>query len=179
MLYFVGTLQDKTEVTCSHIMVREGKETIEVYFERPIYGGFDSARCILPNCKWMFIEGYSSQEIQNFESYMQRWEPQMFRLARYGERRMESIMEETQRPNEKTLSAIKEVQKMKEGSLAGDSYHSAARLIEDIVQTEASREMVGRSDFPEDKDLTDNEKIDMAAREILRRYRAAFEELAK
>jgi hypothetical protein len=64
MMYPYMKLEDKTEAVHSQIIEREdGDHVEEVHFERPTHQGFDSARCVLPEHKWKFREGYSDEEI--------------------------------------------------------------------------------------------------------------------
>lgn len=70
MMYPYMTLPDETEITHSHLMERCGQQTVEVHFERPREGGFDSARCVLPTYTWKFNEGYSPEEIAFFEEFL-------------------------------------------------------------------------------------------------------------
>ena len=60
-------LKDETEIVHSHIIKENGIEKVIVHFERPTEKGFDSARCELPGYKWTMKQGYSEQEIADFE----------------------------------------------------------------------------------------------------------------
>ena len=51
MLYPYMTLPDETEIVHSEVIYTEGKETVKVYIERPIDGGFANATCWLPEYK--------------------------------------------------------------------------------------------------------------------------------
>lgn len=70
MMYPYMVLADETEIVHSHIIEENGKRKIFVHFERPTEEGFDSARCELPDYKWVFIEGYSDDEISFFEQLL-------------------------------------------------------------------------------------------------------------
>ena len=48
MMYPFMTLSDGTEVVHSETYTSDGKEQVRVYFEKPVYGGFHSAYCYLP-----------------------------------------------------------------------------------------------------------------------------------
>ncbi len=63
MMYPYMTLADKTEIVHSQIIEEDGQKKVIVNFERPTEDGFDSARCILPDYKWLQIDGYSASEI--------------------------------------------------------------------------------------------------------------------
>lgn len=64
------TLADGTEITHSHIIDRDGVKTVEVHFERARKDGFDSAQCILPAYQWIFQEGFSDEEIRDFDDFL-------------------------------------------------------------------------------------------------------------
>ena len=69
-MYTYITLSDETLITHSQILDKDGAKTVEVHFERPIIAGFDSARCSLPSYKWILRDGYSDEEILNFEQFL-------------------------------------------------------------------------------------------------------------
>ena len=60
------------------------KEQVRVYFEKPVYGGFHSAYCYLPEYKWDQVEGFSSEEIQNYQEYLESVAHIVIELAREG-----------------------------------------------------------------------------------------------
>ena len=72
----MGTLNDA--------YFEKGIETVKVYFEKPVYGGFYSAECYLPNYEWKNIEGFSQEEISTFHEYLQSVSHIIIRLAREG-----------------------------------------------------------------------------------------------
>ncbi|CCX58759.1 uncharacterized protein BN499_02063 [Blautia hydrogenotrophica CAG:147] len=84
MMYPFMTLSDKTEVVHSETYDENGIETVKVYFEKPVHGGFHSAECYLPLYKWKNIDGFSSEEIQYFTEYLQSVAHIIIRLAREG-----------------------------------------------------------------------------------------------
>ncbi len=84
MMYPFMTLYDKTEVVHSEAYIENGVETVEVYFEKPVYGGFHSAECYLPKYEWKNIEGFSQKEIDGFEEYLESVAHIIIRLAREG-----------------------------------------------------------------------------------------------
>ena len=67
MLYPFLTLNDNTEIVHSGTLQKDGKEQVEVRIEKPVYGGFHSATCWLPDYKWEDIEGYSETEMAYFK----------------------------------------------------------------------------------------------------------------
>ena len=67
MLYPFMTLNDGTEIVHSETIETAGKEKVEVRIEKPVYGGFHSATCWLPEYKWENIAGYSDSEMAYFK----------------------------------------------------------------------------------------------------------------
>ena len=67
MMYPFITLSDETLITHSHLIETNGEKVVEVHFERPIHGGFDMARCSLPSYTWIMRDGYTDEEIEQFE----------------------------------------------------------------------------------------------------------------
>ncbi len=84
MMYPYITLSDETEITHSHIIERDGVQTVEVHFERPVESGFDSARCVLPSYQWKFNEGFSREEIAFFDEFLQHNAHLLYRYAAQG-----------------------------------------------------------------------------------------------
>lgn len=84
MMYPFMTLADQTEVVHSEAYNDNGRETVKVYFEKPVYGGFHSAECYLPSYEWKNIDGFSEQEINYFTEYLKSVAHIVIRLAREG-----------------------------------------------------------------------------------------------
>ena len=84
MMYPYITLYDETLITHSQVLDKGEVKSVEVHFERPIECGFDSARCVLPSYEWMFIEGYSDEEIEAFEHFLRGNAHLLFRYAEVG-----------------------------------------------------------------------------------------------
>ncbi len=84
MMYPYITLADETEITHSHIIERDGVQTVEVHFERPVESGFDSARGVLPSYQWKFNEGFSREEIAFFDEFLQHNAHLLYRYAAQG-----------------------------------------------------------------------------------------------
>ena len=63
MLYPYMTLADGTEICHTQVFEEDGTQKVEVHFERPVEGGFHTARCQLPSYTWLIREGYSDQEM--------------------------------------------------------------------------------------------------------------------
>ena len=59
MMYPFMTLNDNTEIVHSESIEKDGKEQVEVRIEKPVYGGFHSATCWLPEYRWENIEGFN------------------------------------------------------------------------------------------------------------------------
>lgn len=70
MMYPYMILSDETEIVHSQLIEEDGKQKVIVHFERPTEDGFDSARCELPEYKWILREGYSDEEIAMFEQLL-------------------------------------------------------------------------------------------------------------
>ena len=71
MMYQYSTLSDGTGVAHSETYIKNGTETVKVYFEKPIFGGFKSAECYLPSYDWKNIEGFTKEEINNLQEYLE------------------------------------------------------------------------------------------------------------
>ena len=83
-MYPYITLNDETLITHSHLLEKNGIKTVEVHFERPIYDGFDMARCSLPSYKWIIRDGYSDYEIEEFEQMLRTGAHIFFKYAELG-----------------------------------------------------------------------------------------------
>ena len=70
MMYPYMQLPDETEIVHSQIIEENGKKKVLVHFERPTENGFDSARCELPDYKWLYNKGYSDKKIRFFEELL-------------------------------------------------------------------------------------------------------------
>lgn len=84
MLYPYITLADETEILHTQLLERDGRQTVEVHFERPTDTGFDSARCVLPTYEWILREGYSDAEIAFFTELLQHNAHLIFHYAENG-----------------------------------------------------------------------------------------------
>lgn len=84
MMYPYLTLSDETEIVHSQIIEKDGIQRIEVHFERPTENGFCTARCVLPEYKWIKIEGYSKEEIEMFEKLLQSNAHLIYKYAKMG-----------------------------------------------------------------------------------------------
>ena len=68
-MYHYMTLSDETEVVHSHLKSESDVKTVLINFERPKQDGFDSARISLPSYQWVIRDGFTDEEIKNFENY--------------------------------------------------------------------------------------------------------------
>lgn len=84
MMYPYIILADETEITHSQVVDKDGVQTVEVHFERPVEGGFCSARCALPSYQWKFNEGFSDQEIDFFNEFLHHNAHLLYRYAAQG-----------------------------------------------------------------------------------------------
>jgi len=84
MMYPYMTLADETEIVHSHLKEENGIRIVEVHFERPICGGFDSARCKLPTYEWIKRDGFSDDEILRFERLLKDSAHLLYRYAEIG-----------------------------------------------------------------------------------------------
>ena len=84
MMYPFMTLNDKTEIVHSEAYIENNQEIVKVYFEKPIWGGFNSAECYLPNYEWKNINGFSDDEIKSFQELLQSTAHIIISLAREG-----------------------------------------------------------------------------------------------
>ena len=83
MLFFYGTIMNNTVVTCSDRIQTGDRETVELHFERAVFGGFHSARYVLPDRKWLFVVGYSGDEIRCFDAYIKKNEKLLWHWGCY------------------------------------------------------------------------------------------------
>lgn len=81
MLYPYMTLNDGTEIV--HSQVLEGNRVL-VHFERPTENGFDNARCELPSYTWLYVNGYSEDEIRSFMALLHRHAHLFYKFAAEG-----------------------------------------------------------------------------------------------
>lgn len=84
MMYPYMTLADETEIVHSQIIEEDGKKKVIVNFERPTEEGFDSARCVLPDYKWIRNDGYSDSEMEFFEKLLQSNAHLIYKYAASG-----------------------------------------------------------------------------------------------
>jgi hypothetical protein len=78
------TLADETEIIHSHLKEENGINIVLVHFERPKADGFDSARIRLPSYQWIMRDGFTDEEIKEFEDYSARHAHNLFYYAEIG-----------------------------------------------------------------------------------------------
>lgn len=83
-MYPYITLADETEITHSHLIDRDGVQTVEVHFERPTDTGFASARCVLPSYQWKFKDGFNEGEVAFFDEFLRHNAHLLYRYAAQG-----------------------------------------------------------------------------------------------
>lgn len=84
MLYPFMTLNDETEIVHSESMEKDGHEVVKVVVEKPVLNGFHSAVCWLPEYRWEEIQGFTSEEIQQYQAFIQSVAHVIFELSRDG-----------------------------------------------------------------------------------------------
>ena len=84
MMYPYIKFADNTEVTHSHIIEKNNIREVEIHFERPTENGFDVARCSLPSYKWILSEGFTSDEINEFEIFLRYNAHLLYKYAEIG-----------------------------------------------------------------------------------------------
>ena len=82
MMYPFMTLEDNTEIVHSEIL--EDGKSVKVYIEKPAHDGFHSAECYLPEYRWQNIEGFTTQEIEEYQSFIGSIAHVIIRLANEG-----------------------------------------------------------------------------------------------
>ena len=81
MLYPFMTLNDHTEIVHSEILDRN---RVQVRIEKPVYGGFHSAICYLPDYKWEEVIGFSTGEISGYQELIESVAHVIYELAQNG-----------------------------------------------------------------------------------------------
>ena len=84
MLYPFMTLEDETEIVHSEPMMIDGGEKVKVVIEQPVTGGFHSAVCWLPDYRWGKIDGFSKEDINQYQELFESVSHVIIELARDG-----------------------------------------------------------------------------------------------
>lgn len=84
MLYNFMELPDETIISHSEILNNNGKEQVKVYIEKPIYGGFASATCYLPEYNWTDVSGFTEAEMEHLKDIVESEAHMIFEFAATG-----------------------------------------------------------------------------------------------
>lgn len=82
-MYNYLKLADDTQIAHSNIL---SDQTVQVSVERPIDGGFCSATCFLPQCRWQSVEVFTAAELSFLAEIVRDNAPLIYRLAREAEK---------------------------------------------------------------------------------------------
>jgi hypothetical protein len=80
-MYPFMKLGDDTEIVHSELLENE---TVKVYIEKPILGGFCSATCYLPEYQWSEINGFADSDIDNYQEILESTAHLIIRFAQDG-----------------------------------------------------------------------------------------------
>ncbi len=83
-MYEYRELPDETLITHSQLLGDGENKIVQVHFERPVAGGFDTARCELPSYQWIKREGFTDDEIEQFTRFLEHNAHLIFRFAESG-----------------------------------------------------------------------------------------------
>ena len=83
-MYPYITLADDTLITHSRLLNEGENKTVEVHFERPKVGGFDSATYTIPSYEQTERIGYTDDEICEFEELLRNHAHLFFEYAESG-----------------------------------------------------------------------------------------------
>lgn len=72
MMWNYVQFPDETQIAYSDVR-KDG--TVHIDIERPRDWGFDSARCIMPAYQWSDVNGFSDQEIGEFDMFLRNNAP--------------------------------------------------------------------------------------------------------
>lgn len=82
MMYQFMELEDGTQIVHSELLP---DNTVKVYLERPDEEDcFHSATCYLPNYKWDNIDGFTDEEIQNYQEVLESVAHLIYKYAKAG-----------------------------------------------------------------------------------------------
>ena len=81
MIYPFLKLEDDTEIVHSEML--EG-EKVKVYIEKPVFGGFHSATCYLPEYQWNEVKGFTDKDINNFQEILESTAHLIIRFSQEG-----------------------------------------------------------------------------------------------
>ena len=81
MMYPFLKLEDDTEIVHSELLL---DETVKVYIEKPVLGGFHHATCYLPKYQWAEINGFLDEDIKKYQEILESTAHIIIRFAREG-----------------------------------------------------------------------------------------------
>ena len=84
MMYNYVTLNDGTGIAHSEVIYNNDEETVKVYFEQPVEGGFNCAECWLPSYSWTKKEGFSKEQLDYLQEFLESTAHIIIQLARSG-----------------------------------------------------------------------------------------------
>ena len=84
MLYPFMTLNDETEIVHSESMEKDGREQVKVVIEKPVMNGCHFAICWLPDYRWESIQGFTPQDIEEYQAFIASVAHVIIELARDG-----------------------------------------------------------------------------------------------
>ncbi|MEZ3444238.1 MAG: hypothetical protein K1W30_03715 [Lachnospiraceae bacterium] len=91
MLYPFMTLNDNTEIVHSEILNIDGKESVKVCIERPIFEGFQSIECYLPQYEWKNNQRFTDKDIEQFQELLESAVDIIIQSAKIGGNNEENI----------------------------------------------------------------------------------------
>ena len=84
MKYPFMTLPDDTVITHSDIYIENDIEKNKVYIEQPTDTGLFNASCVLPEYKWIQINGFSDESIKSFQDMLEKESYIIYKFAKQG-----------------------------------------------------------------------------------------------
>ena len=84
MLYNFVELPDQTIISHSEILNKDGKAQVRVYIEKPIYEGFATAICYLPDYEWTEVSGFTTEEMDYLKDFVESEAHMIFEFAATG-----------------------------------------------------------------------------------------------
>lgn len=81
MIYPFIQLADKTEIVHSE-MKDDGR--VMVCIEKPIFEGFKSATCWLPDYTWEDINGYTPEDVEFLQTKIEKWAHLIIKFSKEG-----------------------------------------------------------------------------------------------
>ena len=81
MMYPFLRLDDNTEIVHSEWL---DDNSVKVYIEKPVNGGFYSAVCYLPSYEWSEVDGFNDNDLSVFQEILESTAHLIIRFAREG-----------------------------------------------------------------------------------------------